>query len=116
MSRDAMREQTRRMASAPPAVAGTFVWDTGGRAVSMVGYSSPTPNSLRIAPVYTPPECRRRGYAGACTAAACSEILALGKQFVTLFADLANPTSNHVYQSIGFRPVCDVDVYYFGGR
>jgi predicted GNAT family acetyltransferase len=113
---EATRAQTLRMLGAPPDVAATLIWEVNEQPVCMVGYSSPTPNSLRVAPVYTPPEFRRRGYASACTAAACLEVLARGKPFVTLFADLANQTSNHVYRSIGFRAVCDVDVYYFGGR
>jgi predicted GNAT family acetyltransferase len=106
----------RRMLRARPELAATFLWEVEGRPVCLVCYSSPTPNSLRIAPVYTPAEFRRRGYASACTAAVCRRILDSGKSFVTLFADLANPTSNHVYQQIGFKAVCDVDVYYFGGR
>jgi len=24
-----------------------------------------------------------------------------------IFTDLANPTSNHIYQEIGYRPICD---------
>jgi len=30
-----------------------------------------------------------------------------------LFTDLANPTSNHIYQTIGYVPVVDVDQYHF---
>jgi hypothetical protein len=105
----------RRLGLAPES-AGTLIWEDGGVPVCMVGYGSPTPNSLRIAPVYTPPEHRRRGYAGACTAEACRYVLDSGKAFVTLFADLANATSNHVYQGIGFEPVCDAEVIRFGGR
>jgi predicted GNAT family acetyltransferase len=71
---------------------------------------------MRIGPVYTPPEHRRQGYASACTAAACVQVLDSGKSFVTLFADLANATSNHVYQAIGFEPVCDAQMIRFGGR
>jgi len=36
-----------------------------------------------------------------------------GRIFCTLFTDLANPTSNHIYQAIGYEPVCDVDEYQF---
>ncbi|CAM5621774.1 hypothetical protein SALBM311S_04871 [Streptomyces alboniger] len=31
-----------------------------------------------------------------------------------LFTDLANPTSNALYQRIGYRPVSDFAVYDFG--
>ena len=33
-----------------------------------------------------------------------------GRTFCFLFTDLANPTSNHIYQAIGYEPVRDVDV------
>jgi len=113
---EAMRRDLERRLSLAPDVAGTLIWEVEGEPVCFVGYGSPTPNSMRIAPVYTPPEHRRQGYASACTAAACRQVLDSGKAFVTLFADLANPTSNHVYQAIGFEPVCDAQVIRFAGR
>jgi hypothetical protein len=42
-------------------------------------------------------------------------LLDSGRKFCTLFTDLANPTSNHIYQVIGYEPVCDVDEYKFIG-
>jgi len=60
----------------------------------------------RIGPVYTPPEFRRHGYASAVTAAAAREVLDNGA-VPCLFTDLANPTSNGIYQALGFRPVLD---------
>jgi predicted GNAT family acetyltransferase len=36
------------------------------------------------------------------------QILNDGKQFCTLYTDLANPTSNSIYQSIGYKKVADV--------
>ncbi|HWQ13631.1 MAG TPA: GNAT family N-acetyltransferase [Roseiflexaceae bacterium] len=89
---------------------GLYLWEDG-EPVSMAGYSGPTPNGMRIAAVYTPPERRRRGYASACVAALCQLLLDSGRTFCFLFTDLANPTSNHIYQEIGFEPVCDVDEY-----
>jgi hypothetical protein len=63
--------------------------------------------------VYTPPEHRRRGYASALTAALTERLLAGGRRFCFLFTDLANPTSNAIYQRIGYRPLGDVDRYRF---
>jgi predicted GNAT family acetyltransferase len=40
-------------------------------------------------------------------------LLGDGRRFVFLFTDLANPTSNSIYQRVGYRPVCDVDQYRF---
>ena len=77
--------------------------------MAFLGWSSATPSSARIGPVYTPPEHRRRGYAGAATAALSRLLLAEGRHFCTLFADLANPTAGGIYRTIGFRPVRKFD-------
>jgi predicted GNAT family acetyltransferase len=84
------------------------------RPVSLAGYGGPTRHGIRIGPVYTPPAERRRGYASACVAALSQQLLDRGRRFCFLFTDLANPTSNHIYQQIGYRPVSDVDEYRFG--
>jgi predicted GNAT family acetyltransferase len=60
----------------------------------------------RIGPVYTPPAARRCGYASAVTAHATRDALDDGAVPV-LFTDLANPTSNAIYQRMGYRPVSD---------
>jgi predicted GNAT family acetyltransferase len=89
----------------------TYVWVDDGRPVSLAGAGGATPHGIRIGPVYTPPELRRRGYASALVAAASQEQLDAGKRFAFLFTDLANPTSNHIYQEIGYEPVRDVRQY-----
>jgi predicted GNAT family acetyltransferase len=93
---------------------GLVLWDDGGP-VSIAGYGGPTPNGIRIGPVYTPPELRGRGYASALTAALTQRLLDGGRRFCFLFTDLSNPTSNSIYQRIGYRPVCDVDLWTFSG-
>jgi predicted GNAT family acetyltransferase len=47
------------------------------------------------------------------TAAASQDQLDRGRHFVFLFTDLSNPTSNKIYQAIGYERVCDVDMYRF---
>lgn len=89
-----------------------YVWDDGGP-VSMCGASGETANGIRIGAVYTPPELRGRGYASACVAAVSQAQLDRGRRFCFLYTDLANPTSNKIYQAIGYEPVCDVDEYRF---
>ena len=91
---------------------GLAFWDDGA-AVCIAGYGGPTPNGIRIGPVYTPPELRGRGYASALTAGITQELLDGGKRFCFLFTDLANPTSNRIYERIGYRPVTDVDQWAF---
>jgi predicted GNAT family acetyltransferase len=81
-----------------------------------VALCSRTPANVgvaRIAPVYTPPDHRRRGYGTAITAACTQDALARGAEHLVLFTDLANPTSNSIYQQIGFRPVRDYRVIHF---
>jgi len=91
---------------------GLFFWKLE-RPVSMVAFSGPTPNGIRIGWVYTPPELRGRGYASAGVAAVSQLMLDRGRKFCFLYTDLANPTSNHIYQEIGYRPVCDATVWDF---
>lgn len=90
-----------------------YLWEDGGRVVSLVGVGGRTPNGIRIGPVYTPQGERNRGYASALTASASQDQLQRGRRFCFLFTDLANPTSNHIYQQIGYEPVRDVDMYRF---
>jgi predicted GNAT family acetyltransferase len=90
-----------------------FLWEDGGRPVSVAASAGPTPHGIRIGPVYTPPELRRRGYASAVTAAVSQIELDRGRRFVFLFTDLSNPTSNKIYQQIGYEPVIDVDLLNF---
>jgi predicted GNAT family acetyltransferase len=91
-----------------------YLWDDEGT-VSLCGVGGATPHGIRIGPVYTPPEARRRGYASALVAEASQLQLDSGRRFCFLFTDLANPTSNHVYQTIGYEPIRDVDEYRFEG-
>ena len=92
--------------------AGLVLWEDGGR-VSLAGYGGSTPNGIRVGPVYTPPELRGRGYASALVAELSTMLLAEGRSFCFLFTDLANPTSNRIYERIGYEPVTDVDEYRF---
>lgn len=92
---------------------GGFVLWEKPEPVSLAGWGGRTPNGVRIGPVYTPPEHRRRGYGSAVTAAVSAEQLAAGRRFCFLYTDLANPTSNRIYMNIGYEPVCDSVDYAF---
>jgi predicted GNAT family acetyltransferase len=86
---------------------GVFLWEDEAPA-AMAAATGPTPNGIRVGAVYTPPDRRRRGYATSLVARLTALQLAAGRRFCFLFTDLANPTSNAIYQRIGYRPVCDV--------
>jgi uncharacterized protein len=91
---------------------GFLLWEDG-EPVSLAGWGAPTPNGIRIGPVYTPPDRRSHGYGSAVTAAVSADQLARSRQFCFLYTDLANPTSNKIYVDIGYEPVCDAVDYAF---
>lgn len=89
-------------------------WETpDGTPVSMAGMAPAVAGQVRVDPVYTPARLRGRGYAGAAVVEASRAALAAGAAEVVLFTNLANPTSNALYQRIGFRPVTDFAAYDF---
>jgi uncharacterized protein len=92
--------------------AGLVLWNDG-RPVSVSGFGGRTPNGIRIGPVYTPPDLRRRGYATALVAALSGRLLGEGHRFCFLYTDLANPTSNRIYENIGYERVCESLDYRF---
>ncbi|MEU6991474.1 GNAT family N-acetyltransferase [Streptomyces sp. NPDC046465] len=87
---------------------GVTFWETpDGVPAAMAGATRRIAGQVRVAPVYTPAELRGRGYGGAATVAVTRAALDAGAAEVVLFTDLDNPTSNGLYQRIGYRPVRD---------
>lgn len=96
------------------AYGGLALWEApDGTPLAMAGVSPLLAGMIRVAPVYTPAPLRRRGYAGAVTAAVSRTALDRGADQVLLFTDLANPTSNALYQRLGYRPAADFTTYDF---
>ena len=83
------------------------LWDVDGTPVSMAMLRAPAADVSRIGPVFTPLTRRGHGYGSAVTAAAADLAHRSGTADVVLFADLANPVSNAIYQRIGFEAVVD---------
>jgi predicted GNAT family acetyltransferase len=96
-SAQAERTVDRRLAAGSQ-----FVWDHNGPGCT-AGLNPAVAGTARVGPVYTPPERRSRGYGTAAVAALSNHALASGAQQCMLFTDLANPTSNKIYASIGYR-------------
>ncbi|MFH8617955.1 GNAT family N-acetyltransferase [Streptomyces sp. NPDC017979] len=89
-------------------------WETpDGTPVSMAGANPLVGGQVRIDPVYTPAHLRGRGYAGAATVEVSRAALAAGAKEVVLYTNAANPTSNALYQRVGYVPVAEVVVYDF---
>jgi uncharacterized protein len=86
---------------------GFELWEDGGDVVSLSSWGGPTPNGIRIGPVYTPPELRGRSYATSLVAELSQSLLDDGRRFCFLYTDLANPTSNAIYERIGYVKVCE---------
>jgi uncharacterized protein len=98
-------EEARRNALARPALGMTYLWEVEGAPVAMAALARPTRHCISVNAVYTPPEQRGHGYASALVAALSAEGLKRGKAACVLYTDMANPTSNAIYQRIGYRPV-----------
>jgi GNAT superfamily N-acetyltransferase len=92
---------------------GLALWEDDGQPVSLAARNRAVAGQVRIGPVYTPPERRGRGYGGAVTAALTRTALDEGAAEVLLFTDRANPTSNALYQRLGYRGVSDFLVLEF---
>lgn len=83
------------------------LWIDGAQPVAMASVFGLPPGVARLAPVYTPPALRRHGYGTAVTAALTRLVFERGHACCMLFTDVSNPTSNHIYTQIGYRPVLD---------
>ena len=83
------------------------IWDDAGP-VAFAGWSDAPPDAARIAPVYTLPHARGRGYATALVAELSQSLLDQGRPRLFLITDLANPVSNSIYAKIGYRPQSDL--------
>ncbi|HEY7147313.1 MAG TPA: GNAT family N-acetyltransferase [Streptosporangiaceae bacterium] len=92
---------------------GITLWEAGGVPVAMAGMTRAVAGVARVGPVYTPADQRRQGYAGAATVTISQSMLDAGIEHVILFTDLANPTSNALYQRIGYIPVEDTVILEF---
>lgn len=84
-----------------------FVWAEGEQPVNLTAATDPAYGVSRIGPVYTPPHLRGRGYASAAVYAVSAWLRARGER-ACLFTDQANPTSNKIYEAIGYRPLVDM--------
>ena len=84
-----------------------LMWTVDAVPVAQAIYTPITAGTARIVGVYTPPERRRNGYAAGLTWAITQQALADGAERVVLHTDLSNPTSNAIYQRLGYRPVHD---------
>ena len=87
-----------------------YPFGSGGKRVTTVECRPLSRSSsirARIGPVYTPKQHRGRGYASRAVAEVSQHYVDHGVR-CCLFTDQANPTSNKIYEAIGYRPVTDM--------
>jgi predicted GNAT family acetyltransferase len=92
-----------------------FLWEDG-EPVSMAAHQAPIHHGVRVSFVYTPLMLRGKGYASACVAALTGRLLDAGCKFCCLYTDLANPTSNRIYQQIGYHLIARSAVLRFDAK
>ncbi|MES2200719.1 MAG: GNAT family N-acetyltransferase [candidate division FCPU426 bacterium] len=93
-----------------------YLWIVDGAPVSMAGATRPTRHGMGVNAVFTPESQRRKGYATALVSHVSQAMLDQGKKFCFLYTDLGNPTSNSIYQKIGYQAAADSLYFVFGPR
>jgi predicted GNAT family acetyltransferase len=83
---------------------GIHLWEDG-EVVATAAIGMPAEGGERVAGVYTPPRSRGRGYASALVAAVTQDAFDRGCSFVQLNTDVDNPTSNAIYERLGYERV-----------
>lgn len=92
----------------------TYIWlDPEGKITAVNFMNRPTRNGTTVSFVYTPYDQRKKGYASALVAHTSQKILDNGKKFCTLYTDASNPTSNKIYQDIGYKHVANSKHFLF---
>jgi predicted GNAT family acetyltransferase len=89
------------------------IWNDG-KPVSMASVTALLAHTVRIGPVYTPPEYRGRGYAASCVAAVSQTAFDAGASQCILYTQLSNPQSNAIYRRLGYEPILELLRYKFG--
>ncbi len=82
-----------------------YTWKVNDEIVSCSAMIRSTKNIGIVGIVYTPPALRGKGYARSCVQELSKQILRNGFSSCGLFTDQSNPISNHLYKSIGYKPV-----------
>ena len=83
-----------------------YVWEVQGEVVSCMKKSRPSKHGISVGFVFTPEQHRRKGFARTLVAEVTEELL-LEFDFVMLYTDLKNPTSNKIYSEIGYEQIAN---------
>jgi predicted GNAT family acetyltransferase len=85
-----------------------YLWeDADGRPVHLTAATLPAYGVSRVGPVFTPREQRGRGYASQAVYQVSQRLREAGER-ACLFTDQANPTSNKIYEALGYERLVDM--------
>jgi len=101
----------RKIAEAKIKKQEAFLWIENGVKKAMTLSGRPTKNGVSVSGVYTPKSERRKGYASNLVASVSDHLIRQGKSFCVLYTDAANPTSNKIYQNIGYKIIGESSHY-----
>ncbi len=79
-----------------------YIEDAAGQMIAAASTAAENSASAMVVGVCTLPDARRQGFASACMAALCRDVLAQGKT-LCLFYD--NPEAGNIYLRLGFEHV-----------
>ncbi|MCZ6675465.1 MAG: GNAT family N-acetyltransferase [Verrucomicrobia bacterium] len=105
LNQEPLRSETREKLTGEIAKRTYFFYEEDGTILSTAATTRPTINGITVNMVYTPPEYRKKGYATTSVALLTQKLLDANWKFTALFTDLDNPTSNNIYQKIGYQKV-----------
>lgn len=91
-----------------------FLWEDGGKIVSMANVASRTSDTARLNTVVTERNMRGRGYVTMLMSELCGKLLSEGLTPM-LYADDINPSSNRAYEKAGFEFTGTVCEFAFEG-
>ena len=92
-----------------------FLW-VDNEPVCMVFRERAHQKGFSIGYVYTPYQLRSKGYATNLVYNICNTSFKEGFRYASLFADLQNPISNHIYKKIGFKEEIEYQIIDFHYR
>ena len=99
-------EKTTELAAQKIKNGDVYLWQAEtGEIVSMNFVGRPTDHGISVSAIYTPKIYRHKGYASAVVAKTSELMLKNGRNFCVLYTDMANPTSNKIYQEVGYKEV-----------
>jgi GNAT superfamily N-acetyltransferase len=104
---ETLREDTQKNVAKALANRSRVLWEIDNKPVAMPGSGRKASFGSSVGWVYTPPNLRGRGYASQLVAEFSQHLLDSGAPRCLLFTDAANPTSNKIYQRMGYRRCSD---------